>query len=151
LSADKKKYLRPIASRVDEETLEQDLERFKQAALTLGATDARIIPADWVQVDERVRLKCSIPPCPNYNRCGNCPPYTPEPDFMRKAFARYQWALLFKHDVPARTLMAGISRERPMRLLLNWKYRHFQTDTGLRWGLEQEGAGIQCVTADSAR
>jgi len=101
LSADKKKYLRPIASRVDEETLEQDLERYKQAALTLGATDARIIPADWVQVDERVRLKCSIPPCPNYNRCGNCPPYTPEPDFMRKALARYQWALLFKHDVPA--------------------------------------------------
>ena len=92
---------RAFPGEVDEETLRADLERYRQQALELGATDARVIPAQWVSVDERVRLKCAIPPCPNCNRCGYCPPHTPEPEFMRKALSRYQWAVLFKHDVPA--------------------------------------------------
>lgn len=90
---------RAMITQISEEALRADLENYQQKALELGATDARIIPAEWVQVDERVRLKCSIPPCPNYNRCANCPPYTPEPEFVRKALRRYGWAILFKHDV----------------------------------------------------
>lgn len=97
---------------VDEDTLKADLARFCQRALELGATDARVIPAEWITIDERVRLKCMIPPCPNYNRCGNCPPHTPEPEFMRKAVSRYRWAVLFKNDVPAEDV-ADISRYYP--------------------------------------
>ena len=91
---------RVISIQVNEETLKVDLENYRQQALELGASQAEIIPARWVEVDERVRLKCSIPPCPNYNRCAYCPPYTPEPEFMRKAFSRFKWAVLFKTDVP---------------------------------------------------
>ncbi len=97
----RKGTVRAIATQVTEETLKADLENYRQQALQLGASQAEIIPAQWVQVDERVRLKCSIPPCPNYNRCGYCPPYTPEPEFVRKALSRFKWAVLFKHDVPA--------------------------------------------------
>ena len=96
----------------DEDTLKADLAGYCQRALELGATDARVIPAEWITVDERVRLKCMIPPCPNYNRCGNCPPHTPDLEFMRKAVSRYHWAILFKNDVPVEDL-ADISRYYP--------------------------------------
>jgi len=107
-----KRTARAIPAQATEETLKVDLENYRQKALELDASQAEIIPAQWVQVDERVRLKCSIPPCPNYNRCGYCPPYTPEPEFMRKAFSRFSWAVLFKTDVPAEDF-ADIKRYYP--------------------------------------
>ena len=103
---------RAICTQVTEETLKADLERYRQEALQLGASAAKIIPAHWAHVDERVRLKCATPPCPNYGRCGNCPPYTPEPEFMRKALSRYNWAILFKIDVPTEDF-ADIGRYYP--------------------------------------
>ena len=107
-----KRTARPIATQVTEETLKADLENYRQQALELGASEVEIIPAQWVQVDERVRLKCSIPPCPNFNRCGYCPPNVPELDFMRKVFSRYSRAILFKNDVPAEDF-ADINRYYP--------------------------------------
>ncbi len=104
---------RVISTQVTEETVKADLENYRQKALHLfGASQAEVIPAQWVQVDERVRLKCMVPPCPHYGRSGNCPPYTPEPEFMRKAFSRFNWAVLFKTDVPVEDF-ADISRYYP--------------------------------------
>ena len=103
---------RAISTQVVEEILRADLENYRQMALQLGASEAEITPAQWVQVDERVRLKCAIPPCPNYGRCNYCPPYTPEPEFMRKALGRFNWAILFKTDVPPEDF-ADISRYYP--------------------------------------
>ncbi len=80
--------VRAVPAQVSEEILRADLENYKQKALQLGASQAVIIPAQRVEIDERVRLKCSIPPCGHYGRCGYCPPYTPEPEFMRKALSR---------------------------------------------------------------
>lgn len=91
---------RPFLSEVTDNRLKADLKKYRQKALELGATDARILPSAWAQVDERVRLKCAIPPCPNYGRCGYCPPHTPDLDLIRKALARYKWAIFFKNDVP---------------------------------------------------
>jgi len=87
------------AEEAAEETLTQDLERYRQAALELGATGAKIIPAHWVTVDERVRLKCYIPRCMYYGTSPSCPPFTPDVELIRQAFARYRWAILFKIDV----------------------------------------------------
>lgn len=112
MSTGEKSTPRAISTRITDETLKADLENYRKQVLEFGASDSRIIPADWVQVDERVRLKCMIPPCPNYNRCGNCPPYTPEPEFMRKALSRYSWAIFFKNDVPVEDF-ADVSRYYP--------------------------------------
>ena len=38
-----------------------NLERYRELALALGASDAVIVPAGDVTVDERVRLKCLVP------------------------------------------------------------------------------------------
>ena len=90
---------RRITLSVSDSQLNDDLAHFKQQALDLGASKAEIIPADWVCIDERVRLKCSIPLCPNYNQSLFCPPNTPSPDLMRSALSRYTHAVLFCLDV----------------------------------------------------
>jgi predicted metal-binding protein len=90
---------RLISAQITEEELKKDLENYRQQAIQFGASQAVIIPADWVQVDERVRLKCLVPRCPNYGQCSYCPPYTPEPEFMRRALSRFHWAVLFRSDI----------------------------------------------------
>jgi predicted metal-binding protein len=84
---------------VDEETLRADLERYRQLALELGASGAAIIPASYVTIDERVRLKCVVPRCLRAGETPCCPPYAPELDLVRRALSRFSWAILLKCDV----------------------------------------------------
>ena len=65
----------------------------------LGASDAVIVKASSVEVDERVRLKCTIPRCTRAGETPNCPPHAPDLDTVRKAIRRYSSAVLFKCDV----------------------------------------------------
>jgi len=91
--------IRRISVEISKEILKTDLERYKQKALELGVTQAEVIPAQWVQVDERVRLKCYVPRCYNYGQCAYCPPYTSEPEVMNRALSRFGWVVLFRTDV----------------------------------------------------
>lgn len=86
----------PFQIRVPEKTLMSDLDIFKQKAIELGAAGAEIIEASQLVVDERVRLKCTIPRCLRAGETPNCPPNLPDLEFIRKAFARYSYAVLFK-------------------------------------------------------
>lgn len=104
---------RLIREEVPEEILKTDLERYKQKAIELGASQAESIPARWVEVDERVRLKCYVSRCPNYGQCSYCPPYTPEPEFMRQAFSRFSWAVVFRNNVVPVEDYADITRFSP--------------------------------------
>jgi len=88
-----------ITLEIRDETLRKDLEYFRQKAIEFGASMAEIIPADWVHIDERVRLKCAIPLCPYYNKSIHCPPHTPSIELMRKALSRYRHAIIFALDV----------------------------------------------------
>ena len=90
---------RLISIEISEQTLRADLERYKQKAIELGASQAEVIPAQLVQVDERVRLKCYVPQCGNYGSSGYCPPHAPDLEFMREAFSRFSWAVLLRNDV----------------------------------------------------
>jgi predicted metal-binding protein len=91
--------VRALGRAVDEGTLQADLERYRQMALDLGASGAAIIPASDVVIDERVRLKCTVPRCLRAGETPNCPPYAPDLDLVRQAVNRYSWALLIKCDV----------------------------------------------------
>jgi predicted metal-binding protein len=90
---------RPLGRVVDEEILKADLESYRSLALELGASDAVIIPAISITVDERVRLKCTIPRCPRAGETPNCPPYAPDLELVRQAINRYSQAILFKCHV----------------------------------------------------
>src|SRR5512139_845451 len=103
---------RRISLQTPEDILKRDLEAFKQEAFELGASMVEIIPAEWAEIDERVRLKCSVPLCPFYDKNLYCPPQGPSTDLMRKAISRYTWALLFALDVIPSEEFADRSIER---------------------------------------
>jgi predicted metal-binding protein len=99
MSNDQLGHSRVITLTISPEQAQKDLGLFEQKAMELGASMAKVIPADWVQIDERVRLKCSTPLCPNYGKCLFCPPHTPSPEFMRQALSRYAHAVVFALDI----------------------------------------------------
>lgn len=103
---------RVIVREIPAEKLERDLEELRQKAIALGASMAEVIPADWVRVDERVRLKCAVPLCSHYNKCFFCPPHTPSPEDMRKALRQYGRAVLFALDVIPPQHFSGRGSER---------------------------------------
>lgn len=92
----RKAVTRPFITQLPEEMLMFDLETFRQKALELGAAAAEIIRAEHINIDERVRLKCTVPRCLRAGETPNCPPYVPELDLVRKAFARFSWGILLK-------------------------------------------------------
>ncbi len=72
-----------------------------------------------VEVEERVRLKCMIPPCPNYGRNKFCPPNLPEIDFIRKALSKYQGGVLVVLTIPCtEETMSEVRRFKPQNELM---------------------------------
>lgn len=92
---------RKIQERVPEAQLQEDLEKYCQRAIELGATDAKIIGMDDVVIDERVVAKCVYPKCPGYGTNANCPPYAMTPDETRKLVNKFHHAIFVKIEVPA--------------------------------------------------
>ena len=84
-----------IAIHIPSTKIEEDLEKFRQMAVDLGAADAAVISSDNIIVDERVRVKCIYPKCSFYGNNMNCPPHAPDLDFVRKLIARYSHGILF--------------------------------------------------------
>jgi predicted metal-binding protein len=98
---------RKIALTPSKKQLKSDLKRYVKLAKDSGASDAKIIRASEVVVDERVRMKCFVPLCHRYGNSGFCPPYAPEPKVVREAIKKYDYAILVKHDViPKEDFMA---------------------------------------------
>ncbi len=74
------------------------LEKFdflRKLALELGASEAKVIPAKKVVVENRVVLKCKVG-CNNYGKTLACPPYTPSAEEFRKIVSEYSYALFMK-------------------------------------------------------
>jgi len=67
----------------------------RDLALELGATEAKVIPADEIVVDNRVVLKCRIG-CKEFGKTLMCPPYAPSVDEFRKILSEYSYALVLK-------------------------------------------------------
>ena len=98
--------VRKIIEMVPEEILQQDLEKYRQRAVELRATDAKIITTDMVVIDERVRAKCTYPKCERYGTCANCPPYAMELEQTRKLVNHFRYAIFFKLELPTQ-IVAG--------------------------------------------
>lgn len=84
-------------------TNETETEKFRflaDRAREAGAADARIIPADRIVVEDRVRLKC-LSGCPSYGKYLTCPPHAPDVEEFRKYLRDYRVALLVKFKSPA--------------------------------------------------
>ncbi len=92
---------RKILEHIPEAQLQEDLKKYRQRAIELGATEAKIIGMDGVVIDERVLAKCVYPKCPGYGTNVNCPPYAMTPDETRKLVDKFHYAIFAKIEVPA--------------------------------------------------
>lgn len=82
----------------------KDRENFSfltEFARSVGAADAKVIPASEIIVENRVSLKCQAG-CIGYGKKLTWPPYAPRPDEFRKILSEYQYAMLVKFISPAR-------------------------------------------------
>ena len=95
-----RRRIRPVRAVVPDGALQEDLERYRQEALRLGASDAKVIPASSVVIDERVPMKCRVPLCFGFGTSANCPPNAMKPAEVREAVKGYRFAIFFKVEVP---------------------------------------------------
>ena len=96
--------MRKIVEKVPDDILMADLERYRQEAIKLGATDAKIISSSEIIIDERVLMKCLYPKCPFYGTNVNCPPYAAKPQEMRDVINKYRYAIFFTIQGSAETV-----------------------------------------------
>lgn len=73
----------------------EDYKVLERIALEMGCPEAKVISADDVVIEDRVRLKCMVG-CPYYGNGLRCPPYTPSVDEFRKMLNDYSFAMVVK-------------------------------------------------------
>ena len=78
----------------------REFDFLRTLAVNLGATEAKVIPASQIVVENRVVLKCRIG-CDDYGKKLTCPPFTPKVDEFRKMLKDYKYALIVKFKSPA--------------------------------------------------
>ena len=69
----------------------KELEEF---ALEQGAFKAKLITTEDVVIDDRVRLKCQVPICKDYNKHLMCPPHGGTVSEFKSLCGQYSVALL---------------------------------------------------------
>jgi predicted metal-binding protein len=91
--------------------IESFLDTLKKSAFYLGATDARIIPATLIPIEDQILELCRNPICENYRNCANCPPLVMHPRQFRDLVSRFERALIFKLDVSPKVLLSEACTE----------------------------------------
>lgn len=76
-------------------------------AFELGVSDAGIIPAQSIVIEDQFAEMCSSPQyqCPGYGQSPNCPPYAMKPGEFRNLLIQYEHVLAFKIDTPTEVLL----------------------------------------------
>lgn len=93
--------IQKISTDMNESMLMENLKKYQNKALELGADQVAVIRADEIPVDERVTLKCQIPRCFGYGAGAHCPPNTLKPSELREHLTKYRYAVFFTVDAPS--------------------------------------------------
>lgn len=114
-----------VVNRKEREILD-DLERYRELALSLGASEAKIIGAHEIIIDPRVRLKCMYPKCRWFGTNAHCPPHAPEVEKIISMVSRYKHGIFYCIRVPTEDFVGNYTdsegQPKPAkRQLLNYK------------------------------
>ncbi len=88
-----------------------DIAELIQLACRLGASDASLIRASDISVEDDLANLCREPRCKNFGLSAQCPPHTPGPGGFRKMREGCERALFFKIDVPNEALFSSEGHE----------------------------------------
>lgn len=86
-------------------------QELTQKLIELGASDAKLIPAQTIVVEDRFAEMCASPQCPGYGLAPSCPPYVIKPSEFRELLSEYENAIVFKIDAPTSVLMSDNRRD----------------------------------------
>ena len=104
--------IRKILDKIPDEGLKQDLKKYQQQAIELGATEAKIITTDLIVIDERIQAKCIYPKCTSYGTNANCPPYAMSLGMVRKIVNKFRYALFTRLEVPSEQVAGPVARDK---------------------------------------
>ena len=99
-----------------------DLEKYsglEKFALDQGAYRAKLIKTSDVVVDDRVRLKCNVPVCQDFNNHLLCPPNTISVKKFKSLVSQYSMALIIQvksHGFEEKELIAA---EKDLHSIIN--------------------------------
>lgn len=81
------------------------LQELIRKAFELGVSDAGVISARSIVVEDRFTEMCAKPQCPGYGQSPNCPPHAMKPGKFRNLLIQYEYVLAFKIDTPTEVLL----------------------------------------------
>jgi predicted metal-binding protein len=82
-----------------------------ELARWLGASDATIVAAADISVEDDLAKLCFDLPCENHGLSAGCPPHVAGPSAFRELLRGYEQALVFKIEVPSQILLSNERRE----------------------------------------
>ena len=91
-------------------------DELTQVARQRGASEATVIAAADIVVEQRLADLCVEPRCPNYGLATSCPPHVSGPAGFRELQQRYEHAVVFKLDLDTEILLSDEVQDY-MRLL----------------------------------
>jgi predicted metal-binding protein len=95
---------------------QKDLTDLIELAYRLGASDATIISAAEISVEDDLAKLCFDPPCESYGLSAGCPPHVEGASAFRELLKGYERALVFRIEVPSQILLSN-ERQEIFRLL----------------------------------
>ncbi len=90
---------------------DQNLDAIIEYALASGAVRAVVLSTRDIVIDAGLADKCRGSGCPNFGLSVNCPPHVAGPDGMRGWLQKFNRAVVFRMDVPARDLFSDKRRQ----------------------------------------
>jgi len=98
------------------QTIQTDPAELIQLACRLGASDAAVIPAGTISIEDNLAKLCQDPQCENYGLSTSCPPHVAGPAGFREFQKTFGRAVVFKIDVPTKILLSSQRRDIFQRL-----------------------------------
>lgn len=79
-------------------------KKLLQSAKEKGASLAKLVSVEDIVVDPRVRMKCRIPLCSQYNNNLMCPPFAPTVEEFEESLKKYEKAIFIQVEADINSL-----------------------------------------------
>jgi predicted metal-binding protein len=97
--------------KVGQNQIRSSLDELTQLACRLGASDAAVISASEISIEDNLAKLCREPQCENYGLSTSCPPHVAGPAGFREFQKKFKHAVVFKIDVPSEILLSSQRRD----------------------------------------
>jgi predicted metal-binding protein len=88
-----------------------NFKKLARLAISMGASDARIIASQEISVEDRLAKLCNEPRCEGYGLSPSCPPYVSGPSGFRELQRALKHAMAVRIIVPSAVLYSAERRD----------------------------------------